>query len=140
MTIKSSKMAQQVNILAARAKDLSLIVGCLIQISYICPLFSTNLNTRPPMAAQWTSLSVKETANPHCHPGASSVCLTHIKSVCTLKLYFQIQSQLIIPSTLSSSRSLLNFSFDYVIDITIFPVTLLATTWILRVILLILKS
>lgn len=56
------------------------------------------------MSAQWTSPSVKETANPNCHPGASSFCFTHIKSVSRLNFYFQIHSQLIIPPTLSSSR------------------------------------
>lgn len=89
-----------------QAKDLSLIVGQLVHNSYFCSLFSTNLPTRPPMAAQGTFHPLRK------HPlylvvtlGASSLCLTHIKCVSRIKFYFQIHSQLIIPPTLSSARS-----------------------------------
>lgn len=52
--IKFSKITQQVNTLAVRLKDLSFIVGYLVQISYFFPLFSTIIPIKLPMAAQWT--------------------------------------------------------------------------------------
>lgn len=56
------------------------------------------------MTAQRTSQSVMKTADPHCHPVVSSFCLTHIKLVQRLRLYFLIRLQLIIPPPLCSAR------------------------------------